>query len=282
MATDRTLLGHCHQPYHSTRQSYFNINWFELICQKSNHTFLGLFNIIGLLILHGFQHLNFGISPINCACVGFVQHQLLTRNFCWDSCSAPFGLRLFLLQLRFCSSFNLHWFCWWLDDGAFCCGTCSAWLGSCLFHWIGVMRTLHLVLSCKCKPLGNARHNIARRLQRQHLWLVGMMEHRHYIGWWTYNNANTNEQNLQLFLASWFYLFGLTIFSPDKQTTDIFVDCDFGCVLAMTRSIMRMICVVCKSDSLSTTHLTPLVIGVPSTKPFCGKNQDKWYQFHCS
>jgi hypothetical protein len=28
---------------------------------------------------------------------------------------------------------------------------------------------------------------------------------------------------------------------------------------------------MCKSDSLLTTHLTLLVIGVPSTKPFCGK-----------
>jgi hypothetical protein len=39
----------------------------------------------------------------------------------------------------------------------------------CLFHWIGVMRALHLVLSHKRKPLGNARHNIAHPLQRQHL-----------------------------------------------------------------------------------------------------------------
>jgi hypothetical protein len=64
-------------------------------------------------------------------------------------------------------------------------------------------------------------------------------------------------------------------FFPDKPTTNLFVDCDFGCVFAMTRLIMRMICVVCKSDSLLTTHLTPLVIGVPSTKPICGKIQNK-------
>jgi hypothetical protein len=62
---------------------------------------------------------------------------------------------------------------------------------------------------------------------------------------------------------------------PDEPTTNLFVDCDFGCVFAMTRLIMRMICIMCKSDSLSTTHLTPLVIGVPSTKPFCGKIQIK-------
>ncbi len=31
----------------------------------------------------------------------------------------------------------------------------------CLFHQIGVMRALHLVLSRKRKPLGIARHNIA-------------------------------------------------------------------------------------------------------------------------
>ncbi len=72
-----------------------------------------------------------------------------------------------------------------------------------------------------------------------------------------------------------FYLFGLTMFSLMNQPPTIFFYCDFGGVIAMTRSIMRMKCIVCKNDSLLTTHLTPLVIGVPSTKPFCGKNQYK-------
>ncbi len=153
--------------------------------------------------------------------------------------------------------------------------------GFCLFQRIGSRKVWHLVLSCKCESLGDARLNIAWQLQRQRLWLSGTMELWHYVGWWTYNNANTNRQNLQLLPARWFYLFGLTIFFPDKPTTNLFVDYDFGCVFFMTRLIMRMICIVCKSDSLLTTHLTPSVIGVPSTKPFCGKNQNKWYQFHC-
>ncbi len=101
--------------------------------------------------------------------------------------------------------------------------------------------------------------------------LVGMMELPHYVRWWTCNNGNTNRRNLQLLPAWCFYLFGLTIFSPDKPTTNLFVDSDFGCVSAMTKLIMRMICIVCKNDSLLTTHPTPLVIGVPSAKSFCGK-----------
>jgi hypothetical protein len=60
----------------------------------------------------------------------------------------------------------------------------------------------------------------------------------------------------------------LPFFFPYKPTTDLFFDGDFGYVFAMTRSIMRMICAVSKSDWLLTTHLTPLVIGVSSTKPF--------------
>ncbi len=195
-------------------KSYFNINWFELNCQESNHTFLILFNIIGLLILHGFECFNSGISPINCVCLEFAHCQPLTRGFCWDSCSAPFGLCLFLLQLCFCSGFILHRFCWWLHGGDFCCGTCSAQLGFCLFHQIGVMRALHFVLSCKREPLGNARHNIACQLQKRCLWLISMMELWHYVGWWTCNNADTNGQNLQLLPTRCFYLFGLIILFP--------------------------------------------------------------------
>jgi hypothetical protein len=77
------------------------------------------------------------------------------------------------------------------------------------------------------------------------------------------------------FLKGVFISLNLPFFSPDKPITNLFVDCDFGCVLAMTRVIMRMICIVCKSDSLLTTHLTPSVIVVPSTKPFCGKIRNK-------
>jgi hypothetical protein len=77
------------------------------------------------------------------------------------------------------------------------------------------------------------------------------------------------------FLQGVFISLDLPFFPPDKPTTGLFVDCDFGCVLAMTRSIMRMICIMCKSDSLLTTHLTPSVIGVLSTKPFCRKIQNK-------
>jgi hypothetical protein len=67
----------------------------------------------------------------------------------------------------------------------------------------------------------------------------------------------------------------LPFFFPDKPTTDLFVHHDFGCVFSMTRSIMRRICIVCKSYSLLTTHLAPSVIGAPSTKPFCGKIRTK-------
>ncbi len=182
-----------------------------------------------------------------------------------------FGWLLFLLQLRFVSGIILPRFCWWLDDGDFCCSTCGSQLGFWLFHLIGFMRALHFVLSRKCEPLGNARHNIAHRLRRQHLWLLWTMGLWHHVGWWTCNNANTNEQNLQLLPTRCFYLFGLTILFPWWPTTDLFFNCDFGCVFEMTRLIMRRICVVCKSDWLLTTYLTPSVIGVPSTKPFCGK-----------
>jgi hypothetical protein len=41
----------------------------------------------------------------------------------------------------------------------------------------------------------------------------------------------------------------LPVFFLDKPTTDLFVDRDFGCVFDMTRSNMRRICIVCKSDS---------------------------------
>jgi hypothetical protein len=40
----------------------------------------------------------------------------------------------------------------------------------------------------------------------------------------------------------------LPFFFPDKPPTDLFFYGDFDCVFAMTRLIMRMICVVCKSD----------------------------------
>jgi hypothetical protein len=63
----------------------------------------------------------------------------------------------------------------------------------------------------------------------------------------------------------------LPFFFPDKPTTELFFDGGFGCVFAMAQLIMSMICAVSKSDWLLTTHLTPLVIGVSSTKPFCGK-----------
>jgi hypothetical protein len=59
-------------------ECYFNIKWFESTRQKGNCTFLGLFNIVGLCILHSFQCRNSGISPINCVCVELAQHQLLT------------------------------------------------------------------------------------------------------------------------------------------------------------------------------------------------------------
>jgi hypothetical protein len=49
-------------------------------------------------------------------------------------------------------------------------------------------------------------------------------------------------------------------FFPDKPTTKLFFDGDFGCVFARTCLIMKMMCVVSKSDWLLTTHLTPSVI----------------------
>jgi hypothetical protein len=68
-------------------------------------------------------------------------------------------------------------------------------------------------------------------------------------------------KTFNFFLPGVFTSLDLSFFFPDELTTDLFVDCNFGCVFAMTRLIMRMICVVCKSDSLLTTHLTPSVIG---------------------
>jgi hypothetical protein len=78
-------------------------------------------------------------------------------------------------------------------------------------------------------------------------------------------------KTFNFFLPGVFTSSNLPLFFPDKPTTNLFVDCDFGCVFAMTRSIMRMMCVVCKSDLLLSTHLTPLVTGVPPKKSFCEK-----------
>jgi hypothetical protein len=78
-------------------------------------------------------------------------------------------------------------------------------------------------------------------------------------------------KTFNFFPPSVFTLSDLPFVFPDKPTTNLFFDGDFECVFAMTHSIMKMICVVSKSDWLLTTHLTPLMIGVPSTKPFCGK-----------
>ncbi len=63
---------------------------------------------------------------------------------------------------------------------------------------------LLFVLFRKRKPLGNARHNIACQLQRQCLWLVWTMELWHCVGWWTFNNANTNGKTLNFFLQGVF------------------------------------------------------------------------------
>jgi hypothetical protein len=63
----------------------------------------------------------------------------------------------------------------------------------------------------------------------------------------------------------------LPFFFPYKPTTNLFFDRDFGCVFVMTQSIMRMICIMSKIDWLLTTHLTPSVIGIPSTKPVAKK-----------
>ncbi len=73
-------------------------------------------------------------------------------------------------------------------------------------------------------------------------------------------------KTFNFFLPGVFTSLDLPFFFPYKSNTNLVVDHDFGYVFAMTRSIMRRICVACKSDSLLTTHLTPLVIGVPSTK----------------
>ncbi len=65
-------------------------------------------------------------------------------------------------------------------------------------------------------------------------------------------------KTFNFFLTGIFTSSNLPLFFPDKPTTDLFFDGDFGCVFAMTRSIMRMVCVMSKSDWLLTTHLTPL------------------------
>ncbi len=88
-----------------------------------------------------------------------------------------------LFFIFFCGSLSWLCFCWQFDDGDFCCGTCSTWLGFHLFCCIGFRRALHFVLSCKCEPLGNARHDIAHQLLRQCLWLIWTMQLRHHVGW---------------------------------------------------------------------------------------------------
>jgi hypothetical protein len=77
---DGMLFGHCHQPYQSTQQKYFNINWFELTCQKSNHTCLffsvwldfGYFMVSNVVTLESVQSIvtvlslhNISFSPEN-------------------------------------------------------------------------------------------------------------------------------------------------------------------------------------------------------------------------
>jgi hypothetical protein len=82
--------------------------------------------------------------------------------------------------------------------------------------------------------------------------------------------GKTFNSSRKVFLSLWTYHF-----SPDKPNTNFFVNCDFGCVFAMTRLIMRMICIMCENDSLLTTHLTPLVIGAPLAKSYRGKIRNK-------
>jgi hypothetical protein len=48
-------------------------------------------------------------------------------------------------------------------------------------------------------------------------------------------------KTFNFFLPGVFTSLDLPFFFPDKPTTDLFVDHDFGCVFAMTRSIMRRI-----------------------------------------
>jgi hypothetical protein len=126
------------------------------------------------------------------------------------------------------------------------------------------MRALHFVLSRKRKPLGNARHvdckdDIFDSLEQ---WNFDIMSGGEHV-----TTPTPTGKTFNFFLQGVFTSLDLPFFFPDEPTTNHFVDCDFGCVFAMTRLIMRMICVMCKSDSLLTTHLTPSVIGVPSTKP---------------
>jgi hypothetical protein len=80
-------------------------------------------------------------------------------------------------------------------------------------------------------------------------------------------------KTFNFFLPGVFTSLNLPFFFPDEPTSKLFFDSDFGCVFAMTHLIMTMICVLSKSDWLLTTHLTPSVINVPSTKPFCGKKK---------
>ncbi len=102
--------------------------------------------------------------------------------------------------------------------------------------------------------------------------------------WWDFDITLGGEhvtvptptsKTFNFFLPGVFTSLDLPFFFPDKPASNLFFNGDFGCVFAMTKLIMRKICIVCKSDWLSTAHLTPLVIGVPSTKPFCGKNSNQ-------
>ncbi len=67
----------------------------------------------------------------------------------------------------------------------------------------------------------------------------------------------------------------LPFYFPDKPITNLFFDGDFGCVFAMIRSIMKMICIVSKNDWLLTPHLTPSVIDYPSQNLSAAKKKNQ-------
>jgi hypothetical protein len=130
------------------------------------------------------------------------------------------------------------------------------------------MRALHLVLPVNMSllamldttSLDNCKDNVFDLLERWNFDILLGGEH--------VTKPTPMGETFNFFLQGVFISSDFPIFSHDNPTTNLFVDYDFGCVLAMTMSIMRMICIVCQSDSLLTTHLTPFVRGVPSTKPF--------------
>jgi hypothetical protein len=134
------------------------------------------------------------------------------------------------------------------------------------------MRALHFVLSLNASLLAmldmtsfvNCKDNVFDWFEQWNFGITLVGEH--------VTMPTQTGITFDFFLPGYFTSVDLPFFFSDKPTTNLFVDHGFGCVFAMARSIMRRICVVCKSDSLLTTHLTPSVIGVPSTTPFCGKN----------